>query len=406
MSDISVAEAHAAIRAAVEGLPRARERVALGELGGRVLAEPLLATFPQPRFDNSAMDGYAVRAADVAAATRERPVKLEVVGVAAAGSPHEGRLAAGQAAQVMTGGVLPDGADAVVMVESTSGYTDAAVEIYQAVDVGAHIRRRGEEIVEGEELLAAGQLLGPVEVGTLATFGCAEAEVTRRPRVAIFATGDELVEPGQALAPGQIYNSNFHVLRQLCSHAGAQVVIERVLRDDVDELARFLSDAVTRCDVLVSSGGVSMGRFDHVRDVASDIGLERRFWKVAQKPGRPLLFASSDETLFFGLPGNPVSSTICFVEYVRPALLALAGAPPPKKIHARLAAPFPRQASKHRFLFGEIHADEQGQLLAAPTRKLGSHMLTSGVGANALLEAPAGDGPLEPGATILVTPLR
>ena len=176
--------------------------------------------------------------------------------------------------------------------------------------------------------------------------------------------------------------------------------------DDVDELARFLSDAVTRCDVLVSSGGVSMGRFDHVRDVASDIGLERRFWKVAQKPGRPLLFASSDETLFFGLPGNPVSSTICFVEYVRPALLALAGAPPPKKIHARLAAPFPRQASKHRFLFGEIHADEQGQLLAAPTRKLGSHMLTSGVGANALLEAPAGDGPLEPGATILVTPLR
>jgi molybdopterin molybdotransferase len=395
---IAVTEAHAAIAAAI---PRPGiERLVLGELSGRVLAEEVLAPFPQPRFDNSAMDGYAVRSADLVGATRHRPVTLEVVGVASAGAPLATTVDRGQCAQVMTGAMLPAGADAVVMVEQTAGFVEDRVEFVTSVGPGEHIRRCGEEIVQGTRLLCPGMRIGPAELGSAATLGRARLAVFRQPAVAIFGTGDELREPGQELAPGEIYNSNLYLLADLARRLGARVELASIVPDDRDALRRVIDGALQRCDLVVSSGGVSMGRFDLVGEVIDALQLERRFWKVAQKPGLPLLFASAGAKLLFGLPGNPVSSLTCFLEYVGPTIRRWQGEAPPPKLQAVLDGPFPREPHKHRFLFGRL-AVTQTQLRATPTGKLGSHMLTGALGANALLEAPAGDGPLPAGSTIL-----
>ncbi len=396
---ISVAEAHDLIQAALPA-PTVKS-VPFTELTGKVLAQDIVAPHPQPRFTNSAMDGFAVRAVDVQGASREHPVVLDCVDVVAAGMEAKVTVGPRQCAPVMTGAPLPMGADAVVMVEQTSGYDEAPVEVYYAPQAGEHIRRAGEEVETGQVLITAGVRIGPGELGVIASCGLEQVQVYRRPTVALYGTGDELREPGEDLLPGQIYNSNLPVMAHLVQLVGGEVTLSRVIGDSKDALRTFLAEAFETCQVVVSSGGVSMGRFDFVRDIMLELGVEERFWKVAQKPGKPLFFGQRDSVLVFGLPGNPVSSLIVFIEYIWPTLEQFQGLRPATKLTATLAESFPVDAKMHRFLFGQVWLEE-GRLVTAPTEKLGSHMLTSVLGANAILGAPPGEGPLRAGNPVSV----
>ncbi|MCH7858198.1 MAG: molybdopterin molybdotransferase MoeA [Candidatus Marinimicrobia bacterium] len=388
---ISVGEAHELIQAALPA--PAVESMAFTEVAGQVLAQDIVAPHPQPRFTNSAMDGFAVRAVDVQGASSEGPVALTCVDVVAAGVEAKVTIGPGECAQIMTGAPLPAGADAVVMVEQTSGYDQASVEVYHASQAGDNLRRAGEEVKTGQVLITAGVRIGPGELGIIASCGLEQVQVYRGPTVALYGTGDELREPGEDLLPGQIYNSNIPVLTRMVQLAGGEVALSRVIGDSKDALRTFLAEAIETCQMVVSTGGVSMGRFDFVRDVMLELGVEERFWKVAQKPGKPLFFGQSGSVMVFGLPGNPVSALIIFMEYIWPTLEQFQGLRPTGKLTAILAEPFPVDGGKHRFLFGQVWLEE-GCLRAAPTRKLGSHMLTSALGANAILDAPPGTGPL------------
>ncbi len=311
----------------------------------------------------------------------------------------------GECAQVMTGAPIPPGADAVVRVEDTSGFDSRRdVEFYRPARARENIRFRGEEIEKGETVVPVGRRLGAAETGTLATFGYAEVEAYRKPKVAIFATGDELKSPGEPLRPGEIYDSNLPVMRSLVDRVGAELVVEEEIGDNPAKLKQFFERALSLSDVILSSGGISMGRYDFVRAVLADMGLRERFWGVSQKPGKPLFFGTMEKILVFGLPGNPVSVFICFMEYVWPTFERCMGLEPQRKLEAVLSEPFPRDPVMHRFLFGNFWTD-RGIVKCAPTKKLGSHMLTSAVGANAILESGPGKDHFKEGDRIKVSPL-
>ena len=400
MDMISVAEAHKIIDDHITRL--ARERVSINDTVGRVLAAEIIASFPQPRFDNSAMDGFAVRAVDTKGASKKSPIDLKMVGVISAGSPGNVVVSTGQCAQCMTGASIPQGADAIVIVEDSSGYESGPeVQMYTEVQEGQHIRREGEEIHLGDLLINDGTRITTAEIGTMATFGYKDIQVYRKPKLALFATGDELVEPGNDLLPGQIYNSNIYVFEDLARRAGAEVVLKNVIKDDKDSLKTFLADAFDSCDMVISSGGVSMGKFDYVRDVFMELGVKEHFWKVTQKPGRPLFFGSNSASLIFGLPGNPVSAFIGFMEYVWPVLESMTGQSRASTISAVLDESFPLDAVKTRYLFGNTWS-EDGQLICTPSKKVGSHMLTSSLEANCIIVADPGNIPLIKGAQIRV----
>jgi len=381
------------------------ERVYLTLAGNRVLAQDIVATFPSPIFDNSAMDGFAVRSRDTKGASPENPVTLTMVSISSAGTPSNVSLNPGECIQCMTGAKIPDGADAIIMVEDSSGFSDSdTVQIMIETFPGKHIRKMGEEIKEGEILIQKGTTATPSEIGTCATFGYGELVVSKKPKIAIFGTGDELIEPGKNLGEGQIYNSNLYVFKELVDRAGGEVVMQDVIKDDKDSLREFLSRALETCDVIISSGGVSMGRYDYVRDVFIELGVVEHFWKVAQKPGKPLFFGTGNSTLIFGLPGNPVSSYIGFMEWVWPVLETMMGKKESKKVAGILKKPFPREKVKYRFLFGDAWI-ENGQLVCQPSTKVGSHMLSSSLQANCILGTMQGDNPLQPGEPIEVNML-
>ena len=397
---ISVKEARRIIDDHISIVPQ--EKVSINDAEGRVLAQDIVASFPQPRFNNSAMDGFAVRSADTKGASKKNPVDLRMVGVVSAGSLGDVAVGLGQCAQCMTGAPIPKGADAIVMVEGSSGYESGPeVQMYTEVQEGQHIRRVGEEIQSGKVLINDGSRITTAELGTLATFGYKDVRVYRKPRLAIFATGDELVEPGNDLLPGQIYNSNLYVFEDLVRRAGAEVTLKSVIRDDQASLKTFLTDAFYSCDMVISSGGVSMGRFDYVRDVLMELNVMEHFWRVAQKPGKPLFFGSRGNALIFGLPGNPVSAFIGFMEYVWPVLEIMSGQSRSGTLSAVLDESFPREKEKTRYLFGNTWS-ENGQLICAPSKKVGSHMLTSSLKANCIIIAEPGDKSLTKGAQIRV----
>ena len=376
--------------------PLGAETVALQDALGRVLAEDVVAGADVPPFAASAMDGYAV----IAGAAGRR---LRVNGESRAGHPATAPLRDGEAIRISTGAAVPAGADAVVPVEQADESGDAVVP-RRDIAPGANVRSAGEDMRSGAAVLTRGRALGAAELAVAAGAGRAELSCARRPRVVLLATGDELVAPGQPLGPGQIHESNGLALAALAARAGAEVVRAARVPDDRAATATALEPELEAADVLAISGGVSVGEHDHVKAALERLGVQRRFWGVALKPGKPVYFGTRDGCLVFGLPGNPVSAVVCFVLFAHPALRALQGADPSaSRFHARLAEPVrcgPREQALRVGL--EFRADG---IVARTTGAQESHRSTSLLGADALAFVPPGEGELAAGTEVLVEPL-
>ena len=392
---LSLEQAQALILARTRQL--ASEQVALADAAGRVTAEPVVAAVDLPPFASSAMDGYALRAADA-------PGRLPVVAHVAAGRPAERALAAGEAMEISTGGVVPAGADAVVPVEYVVKHDNNEVEIAEPLAVGANVRPRGGDVAAGDTVVPPGTLLGPAQVGAIAAAGVAAVACVRRPRVAVLATGTELAAPGEPLGPGQIYESNGLMLAASLTAAGAEVERLPAVADDEASHRRAIERGLA-ADVLVTSGGVSVGPHDLVRTIESDLGVEELFWRVAIRPGKPVSFGVRPRgdavTLVFGLPGNPVSSLVGCELFVKPALRALQGLrePLPPREEGTLAAPLRRNAGRDDFVRARACAGSAGTTLE-PVTGQESHMIVRAAAANALVHVPRGEGELAAGSRV------
>ena len=381
--------------------PLGAEEVGIDDALGRVLAEDVASAHPVPPFDNSAMDGYAVRAADTARAARDRPVALDVIDESRAGAPATCGVEEGQTIAISTGAAMPTGADAVVRLEDADA-RDGSIAVVAPVEPGRDVRRAGEDVRGGEAVLGRGAVLGPSELGVLASVGRAAPRCATRPRVSVLTTGDELVGPAGELGPGQIRDSNAHSIPALARTAGAVVADVAHTGDDAvatREAIRGVLDA----DVAVVCGGVSVGRHDHVRPAFAELGVEEVFWGLALRPGRPTWFgAAAEGTLAFGLPGNPVSAVVTFVLLVRPALLALAGAEPERyRTSAALDEPYAKAPGRAHFVRVRLRLDDDGWH-ARPTGEQGSHVLTSMLGADAFAIIPADQGDVAAGDRVAI----
>jgi molybdopterin molybdotransferase len=387
---ISIEEGRRRVLEAVR--PLAAGRVALADARGRVLAEDVTSAIDVPPFDSSAMDGYALLAGPAG--------ELELAGEARAGHPHEAELQRGTAVRISTGAALPRGASAVIPVERTRE-TDGRVEVEETAE-GANIRRAGEDMRAGDVVLARGALLGPAELGVAASVGRAQLECARRPRVALLVTGDELVEPGNPLGPGQIYSSNGFALAGQIAAAGAELVRRDTVPDTAEATHAALEQALAGADVVIASGGVSVGPHDHVKGALRELGVEERFWGVSLRPGKPTWFGTRADVLAFGLPGNPVSAMVTFQLFVRPALAALQGADPAAaRARATLDEAVERNPRREQAVRVRLtHADDG--LHARTTGEQGSHMLTSMLGADALALVAAGEGEVATGERVEV----
>jgi molybdopterin molybdotransferase len=376
--------------------PLAGETVAVAAAAGRVLAEPAAALVDLPPFDSSAMDGYAVRAGDA-------PGELRIVGHSAAGMPFTGALSAGEAIGISTGAEVPGGADAVVPVELVR--EEGELIEAGAVVAGAHIRRRGGDVSRGGLVVAAGVRLGAPEVGALAAAGLAEVVCGRRPTVAVLATGSELRAPGEPLAPGEIYESNSTLLAAQLESAGALAEVLPPVADDPAETRAALARGLD-CEVLVTSGGVSVGPHDLVRGLLAELGVEEVFWQVAVRPGKPVAFGVSGSTLVFGLPGNPVSSLVGFELFVRPALDALQGLadPRPRYLPGRLASSVRRNGGRDELVRARARVDVETVLLE-PLGGQESHMIVRSASADALVLVERGEGELPAGTAVRYLPI-
>jgi molybdopterin molybdotransferase len=365
------------------------EDAALDDAAGRVLAEEVRSPIDLPAFDNSAVDGYAVRAVDVASARPDSPVQLQLIGHVAAGGVFTGRVTQGTSAQVFTGSVLPCGADAVVMKEDTDAEAVGAskVTISARVEPGENVRAQGEDVRRGARLVEGGEFLTAARIGLLAAAGLTSARVGRRPVAGLLATGSELKEPGQSLAPSQIYESNRAALASLVRGAGALPKILPLVADSFELTCEALADAFNHCDVLVTTGGVSVGDTDLVRRAFQQVGGTLQFWKVAIKPGQPLAFGCRRGKLLFGLPGNPVSALVTFLLFVRPALLRWQGATcvSPPICRGVLAEPLANTGTRRHFL--RVTVDPAGMVRSAGLQA--SHVMSSAAAANGLVEVPA-----------------
>jgi molybdopterin molybdotransferase len=375
--------------------PLGVERVPLLEALGRLLAADVHATYDSPPLDNSAMDGYAVRHEDVKKASAEAPAVLEVIEDIPAGRIGSRTVAPGQASRIMTGAPIPAGADTVIRVEDTRAAGDR-VEILEGDEPAANIRRRGEDMKLGEKLIAAGTELGPGELGVLATVQRTFVPVHRRPRLAILSTGDELVEIDEPLEPGKIVNSNTATLAAMARAHGAEPVMLPVAPDDEDRIREAVETALGS-DFILSSGGVSVGEYDFVKKVLTDMGAEEILWRVAMKPGKPLYFCLLKGKPYFGLPGNPVSGCMSFLQFVRPAVRKASGYPPEQQLlptaTARMENAEENDGDRRQYLRAQLRW-ENGRLGARTGhRGQGSHILTSMLGANGVVV-------LEPGQRV------
>jgi molybdopterin molybdotransferase len=386
---IDIATARERVLAAVQ--PLAREDVPLREALGRVLVEEVSAEEDLPPFDSSAMDGYAVIAGQAA--------ELEVVDESSAGHPAERTLSGGQAITISTGAQMPDGADAVVPVERVE-VSDGRVTVPDT-EVGANVRRAGDDVRRGQPVLRAGTVLGPAELAVAASLGHPTLPCGARPRVAVLVTGDELVEPGQPLGPGQIRNSNAIAMAAQAERAGADVVTSAIVPDNLEATTAALRSALDSADVVCVSGGVSVGPHDHVKPALAELGVEENFWRVALKPGKPTWFGTRGQQLVFGLPGNPVSAMVTFHLFVRPALRGLAGArTDDTRVVAVLDEELHRNGSRDEVVRCRLSAEEDGWHVSPTRNNQGSHVLTSMVGAEAFAIVEAGEGSIAAGERV------
>lgn len=378
---IGFAEACRQILAATR--PLGPERVALLDAAGRVLAEDLMAPWDLPRYDNSAMDGFAVRAADATAQS-----ELAITGYIPAGATELPPVLPGCAVKIMTGAPTPPGCELVVPVEETAEQA-GRVRLLTTLKRQDHIRFRGEDVAAGSRVLAAGTLVRPAEVNLLASFGQALVPVYRRPQVAILSTGDELVELGMPLADGRIINSNALSLAAAVREAGGEPLLLGIARDTLESHRDKLAQGLT-ADVLITSAGVSAGDRDLVREVLAELGVAEAFWKIAIKPGRPTAFGTKGSTLVFCLPGNPVSTLVTFELFVRPALRQLQGITPAIRPFARalLAEAVTKRHSRVQFLRVQVRS-EAGRLVAASAGDQNTGILSTMVRANGIVVLPA-----------------
>lgn len=402
-NSMPVEKARAYIRAflsPVTGIERMHIRAALG----RVLAEDVISTLNVPTHDNSAMDGYAFRHADLAT---DVDTTLSVIGTSFAGRPFEGEVKAGQAVRIMTGGVMPIGTDTVIMQERVST-ADGAVKIPAGQNKGQNVRLTGGDIKKGGVVFPRGQVLRPAEVGMLASLGIGEVGVYRKLRVAFFSTGDELVGIGQPLGPGQLYDSNRYTLHAMLTRLGVDGLDLGVVRDDPQAIRRAFSEASQVADVVITSGGVSVGEADFVKQILDELG-EVLFWKIAMRPGRPLAYGRLGHAHFFGLPGNPVSAMVTFYQFVREALLVLMGIPQPQPLptlRAVCTTPLKKAPGRTEFQRGILSRGEDGHWTVRSTGDQGSQVLSSMSQANCFIVLPDEQGNTAAGVEVEVQVLE
>ncbi|MDX5364345.1 MAG: molybdopterin molybdotransferase MoeA [Pseudazoarcus pumilus] len=397
---LSVADAREAILGPltpVDGWERVAVRAALD----RVLAEDVIAPCNVPAHDNSAMDGYAIRFADL---TADGETRLAVVGSAFAGRPFSGLIGAGQAVRIMTGAPIPEGADTIVPQEATRS-EDKAVFIPVRVRKGQNLRRAGEDLKLGGIALPAGTLCGPAEIGLIASLGIAEVAVRRRLRVAFFSTGDELASIGKPLSPGEIYDSNRYTLFGALTRLGCELIDMGVIPDDPAAIEEAFRSAAASADVILTSGGVSVGEADYTREMLGRLG-QVSFWQLAIKPGRPMAFGRVDRAWMFGLPGNPVAVLVTFYQFVRDALLTLSGMSPlpePALFEATCADPIGKRPGRREFVRGRFHWSSDGpQVRVAGSQ--GSGVLKSMSEANCFIVLPEECGDVAAGGRVIVQP--
>lgn len=391
-------EAIALIAARVSRL--STERVPLSRARGAILAADLIAPIALPGFDNSAMDGFAVRAEDANAAME---TGLQLAGEQFAGASLGLSLGAGQCSRITTGAPMPAGADTVLIKEEAR---EEGGRVFPAVALrkGAHVRHAGEDVAVGDTVLRAGQPLTPARLSLAAALGQAELEIVRRPTVAVFTTGDELRPPGQPLAPGEIHDSNRVLLQTLLLAEGLEPVAWPVLPDDPVRMAAALRDAAFSFDLVITCGGVSAGEKDHLPALLREHG-EVHFWKVRMKPGMPVLFGRLGEALVLGLPGNPVSVLATFLTLGRALLDGLQGRGEARTTwQARLAAPISKSHARLEFMRGNLGGDAEGRLCVTPNPAVASHRLRAAADANALIQLPEGAGEYAVGDIVTVLP--
>jgi len=376
------------------------ERVSVRAALGRVLAEDVISPVDVPSHDNSAMDGYAVRFADLKA---DGKATLKMTGSSFAGVPFKGSVAAGQAVRIMTGGVVPAGADTIVMQEHAEA-KDGQITIGGGHKQGQHLRRAGEDLQRGQPALRRGQPLRPAETGLIASLGIAEVSVYRKLRVAFFSTGDELVSIGSPLGEGQIYDSNRYTLHAMLTRLGCEVIDMGVVRDDPKLLEAAFREAASVADVVITSGGVSVGEADFVKDLLNQMG-EVVFWKIAMKPGRPLAYGKIGKAHFFGLPGNPVSVMVTFYQFVRDALLKLSGRDPIEALptfKVPCTSALKKAPGRTEFQRGILSRDAAGNLSVRVTGEQGSGILRSMSEANCFIIMPTEQGNVASGELVEV----
>ncbi len=402
---MEVDDARRAILAAVA--PPAGESVALSVAAlGRVLGEDVVASHPVPAFDNSAMDGFAVRAPDLAGAGPGRPVALRLVGESRAGRPATAAVGRGQAIAISTGAMMPDGADTVLPVEDTQPTEGATVHVTGAQAPGTYVRRAGDDVLPGQTVLPTGTVLGPAELGVLASLGRSLIRCVHRPRLSVLVTGDELLGLHEAPRAGAIRDTSTLTISALACCGGAEVVRTGRAGDDAEATSEAAAEALDGVDIAVVCGGVSVGAHDHVRPSLAALGVKEEFWGLALKPGSPAWFGRRDGTLVFGLPGNPVSAMVTFVLLVGPALRAMLGRPGvPERKEAILDCDYSKPAGRAHAVRCRLSMREDG-LHATPTGPQGSHVLSSMLGADALAMIPSDATGVPAGSRVAVESLR
>ena len=402
-NSLSFEQAQQRILDAVESIQTQRS-VSIREASGRVLAHDVTSPLNVPPFINSAMDGYAIAGDDIPAENSTNTLKM--IGKSFAGQPFDGAIKKGECIRIMTGAVVPEGADTVIMQEHAE-VDGINISIGSSHKTGQNVRHPGDDFFVGDTILKAGERLSPAKLGLLASVGVTELNITRTPVVAFFSTGDELKGVGQALQAGDIYDSNRYILFGMLKTMGVDVIDMGVIADVKEDIEKTIISASQCADMVITSGGASVGEADYIKIILDEIG-EVDFWKIAMKPGKPLAFGKVNNTLFFGLPGNPVSAMATFYQFVQPSLKRLEGESTFDNIQlqARCVSDLRKQPGRKDFQRGILSLDEKGDLVVSTTGIQGSHMLSSMSQANCFIVLDRESGNISAGETVNVQPFN